>query len=90
MGKLHNNSGGEVKVRDHGKKTIGKDEEQVFLTYWRGKNPIISKAKRKDIILKNRFDFAKDAPKRYKNFAWLRKDRKPKDYFGVGGGKKYE
>ncbi len=53
-------------------------------TFWRGKNPKITKVKFRDIQMKNRYDFGKSAPRRFKNFAWLKKNNR-KDWFGVNG-----
>ncbi len=84
--KLHNNKNNETTIKPNAKREHFSDDEVYVgeVTYWRSKNPKISKAKYKDIILTNRYDFGKDAPRRFKNFAWLRRDRKPKDYFDVG------
>ncbi len=57
---------------------------QTYSTSWRAKNPTVDKVKFRDIQLRNRFDFANEAPKRFKNFAWLKKNRR-KDWFGVSG-----
>ncbi len=53
-------------------------------TYWRSRNPKISQVKFRDIQIKNRYDFGKSAPRRFKNFAWLKKNHR-KDWFGVNG-----
>ncbi len=57
---------------------------QSYATSWRAKNPTVSKVKFKDLELNNRFDFANEAPRRVKNFAWIKKHRR-KDWFGVSG-----
>lgn len=60
------------------------DTVEVTTTYWRGKNPTITKVKFKDIEIKNRYHFGKAAPRRFRNFAWLKKNNR-KDWFGING-----
>lgn len=85
--KVHGHNKGrdsvEYKSRNH-QHHYRYDDEEIGVTYWRSKNPKITKAKIKDLRLKNRFEFGNDAPIRYQNFAWLKKNHR-KDYFGVMG-----
>lgn len=81
--KLHNNSKNVTIKNNARRENYNFDDEVIKTTYWRSKNPNVSKVKYKDIILTNRYDFGKDAPKRIRNFVWFRKDKKIKDIFGV-------
>lgn len=60
------------------------DKGEIITTYWRAKNPKITKVKYKDLVMSNHYDFGRQAPKRVKNFSWLRKDHRT-DWFGVKG-----
>lgn len=85
--KVHSKNGN-IRIKNNMRREVYDDDEIIKTTYWRSKNPKVSKVKYKNIVLTNRFDFGKDAPYRVRNFLWLRKDRKIKDYFGVDNNRK--